>query len=63
MSLRVSQIHLQVVLLDEFDAPRPTDAVTFSGDAQATAWEKAAVWIAELPDRVQELQTVAQEDG
>ena len=47
--LRVSQIIVQLVLLNEHDAPIHPDQLVFHGDPAGTAPEKLAAWLTELP--------------
>ncbi len=55
MSFRVSQIIVQVILLDEYDAPKPTDPVTLQGDAEGSAIEKLRAWTESLPAKLEQL--------
>jgi hypothetical protein len=54
--LRVSQIIVQLVLLDEFDAPRHAEPIVFAGDADGTAEVKLAAWLGDLPAKLDEAQ-------
>lgn len=54
MSLRVSQIMVQLVLLDEHDAPQRPDPLAFQGDAEGTAVEKAQAFLKDLPGKLDE---------
>lgn len=61
--LRVSQIVVNLVLLNEHDAPIPADQpIIFTGDANGTAAENLAGWLAKLPAHLEvaSAQLVAQ---
>jgi hypothetical protein len=58
--LRVSQIHIQVVLLDKYDAPQTADTVTFIGDAESTAVQKAGEFLISLTERVEKMEVVSE---
>lgn len=47
--LRVSQIVVSLVLLNEHDAPITPEPVLFAGDENGTAAENLALWIETLP--------------
>lgn len=48
--LRVSQIVVNVVLLNEHDAPIPAEQpIVFTGDENGTAAENAATWLTNMP--------------
>lgn len=47
--LRVSQIIVNLVLLDEHDSPVRPDALIFQGDETGSAAEHLAAWLGELP--------------
>lgn len=47
--LRVSQIVVSLVLLNEHDAPVTPEPVMFAGNETGTAAENLAAWIAALP--------------
>lgn len=49
MKLRVSQIVVQLVLLDEHDAPIRPDAASFAGNENGTAAENLIAWLVTLP--------------
>lgn len=52
--LRVSQIVVNLVLLNEHDAPIPADQpVVFTGDANGTAAENLAGWLAKLDQHLE----------
>lgn len=48
---RISQIMVQVILLDEFDAPHQQQPIGFQGDADGTALEKAKAFLEELSEK------------
>ena len=48
VKMRVSQIVVQVLFIDEYDAPKQSDPVTFTGDADGTAVEQTQRWIKEF---------------
>lgn len=45
---RLSQVIVQAVLLDEFDAPATTEPIVLSGDADGSAIDKARAFLDEL---------------
>lgn len=48
--LRVSQIVVNLILLNEHDAPIPnTEPLVFTGDENGTAADNLAGWLAKLP--------------
>lgn len=47
--LRVSQLVLQPILLNEHDSPFTSEPVVFVGDENGTAADNLAAWIANLP--------------
>lgn len=42
---------VQVILLDEFDAPHQQQPIGFQGDADGTALEKAKAFLEELSEK------------
>lgn len=48
-SLRVCQIVVNLVLLNEHDSPVTPDAVVFAGNENGTAAENLAAWLENLP--------------
>lgn len=46
--LRISQVVVQLHLLDEFDAPVPAEPISFVGSQEGTAVEKAKVWLTDI---------------
>jgi hypothetical protein len=52
MSLRVAQINVGLILLDEFDAIKNADPITFAGDQDGTAPDKLREWLDELPQKL-----------
>lgn len=50
--LRVSQIVVQLVLLDEYDAPTKSEPIVFAGGADGTAIEKLRAWCDDLPGKL-----------
>lgn len=56
MRMRVSQLVVQAVLLDEFDAPQQTEPVTFSGDGEGTAADKLRDWLDDLPKKLEDVE-------
>lgn len=52
--LRVSQIVVNVVLLNEHDAPIPADQpLVFTGDENGTAADNLTGWLAKLPQHLE----------
>ncbi len=47
-TLRVSQIVVNLVLLNEHDAPVTPDAIAFAGNETGTAAEQLAAWLGGL---------------
>lgn len=54
MSLRIAQINISLVLLDEFDAIKNTEAIVFTGDQDGNAVDKLREWLNELPKKLDE---------
>lgn len=53
-SLRVSQIIVNLILLNEHDAPLPADQpIIFIGDENGTAADNLAGWLAKLPQHLE----------
>jgi len=50
--MRVSYITVQLVLLDEYDAPKEAKPITFLGDSEGSAAEKLQLWLADLPGKL-----------
>lgn len=48
--MRVSRVTITLVTLDQYDALFETQPAHFNGDADGTALEKAAEWLAKLPE-------------
>jgi hypothetical protein len=59
MTLRVSQIVVSLVLLDEYDAPKNADPIAFAGDAEGTAAEKLRGWVDGLPEKLRRAEESA----
>lgn len=59
MSLRISKLIFQVVLLDEFDDIKESEPIQFSGNADSTAVEKARAWLDEFPTKLAEAEAAA----
>lgn len=51
--LRVSQIAVNLVLINEHDAPTQADPVVFTGDENGTAAENLMGWLAKLPQHLE----------
>lgn len=52
--LRVAQIIVNLVLLNEHDAPvSSTEPLVFTGDANGTAAENLVGWLAKLPQHLE----------
>lgn len=66
-TLRVSQIVVSLILLNEHDAPITPEPVIFAGDDNGTAAENLTAWITSLPVQLElaaaQLEAPAEENG
>lgn len=51
--VRVSQIIVQIVVLDQHDAPINADPLVFVGNENGTAADNLAAWLADLPAQLE----------
>ena len=62
-ALRVSQIELHVILVNEHDAPVRADPLIFEGNDAGSAAEHLSAWLANLPTHLAQAGNLAPEDA